>query len=281
MHISDRDLASAIADRLRDASARGTPLRLVGGDTKRFYGRAVPGETLDLLTARCGTRLADIETLLAAHGQRLGFDPPCHGVGTTIGGAIAAGLAGPSRQRHGAVRDHLQGVRMLTGDGRALRFGGEVLKNVAGYDVSRLMAGSLGILGVLLELSLRVLPQPAAELTLVFETGAASAFDHLGSWSGTSLPLAASTWVAGCLYARFEGTDATLAAVRRQQGGEVLADATSFWTSVRDHTHPFFAAAARADERRHFVFGVGKAGSAPRACWVAEASAGNIVIARS
>ena len=101
---------------------------------------------------------------------------------------------------------------MLTGDGRALRFGGEVLKNVAGYDVSRLMAGSLGILGVLLELSLRVLPQPAAELTLVFETGAASALDRFGSWSGTSLPLAASTWVAGCLYARFEGTDATLAA---------------------------------------------------------------------
>ena len=260
MHISDRDLGSAIADRLRDATAQDTPLRLAGGDTKRFYGRAVPGETLDLrdhagvvnydpaelvLTARCGTRLADIETLLAGHGQRLGFDPPRHGVGATIGGATAAGLAGPSRQRHGAVRDHLQGVRMLTGDGRALRFGGEVLKNVAGYDVSRLMAGSLGILGVLLELSLRVLPQPAAELTLVFETGAASARDRLGSWSGTSLPLAASTWVAGCLYARFEGTDTTLAAVRRQQGGEVLADATSFWSKVRDHTHPFFAAGAR------------------------------------
>ena len=258
--MSDHDLASSLAERLRDASARGTPLRLAGGDTKRFYGRPVTGETLDLrdhagvvnydpaelvLTVRCGTRLADIDTLLAANGQRLPFDPPRHGVDATIGGAIAAGLAGPSRPRQGAVRDHVQGVRLLTGDGRPMRFGGEVLKNVAGYDVARLMAGSLGILGVLLELSLRVLPRPMADLTLVFDVDGAAALDRVARWSGTSLPLVASTWVAGRLFARFEGTDATLAAVHRQEGGETLAHGASFWTSVRDQTHPFFAGATR------------------------------------
>jgi len=258
--MTDRDFSSAITDRLREASTRGTPLRLAGGDTKRFYGRAVPGETLDLrehagvvnydpaelvLTARCGTTLAEIDQLLAAHGQRLAFDPPCHGPGATIGGAIAAGLAGPPRPRHGAVRDHVQGIRLATGDGRALRFGGEVLKNVAGYDVSRLMAGSLGILGVLLELSLRVLPRPAAALTLVFEVDIATALDRLGTWASTSLPLCASTWAARHLYARFEGTEATLQAVHRRLGGEAIGEADSFWKSVRDQTHPFFAGTGR------------------------------------
>ena len=258
--MTGRDLTSELTDRLRDAASRGAALRLAGGDTKRFYGRQVEAERLDLrdhagvvnydpaelvLTVRCGTRLADIEPLLAERGQRLAFDPPRHGAEATIGGAIAAGLAGPSRLRHGAVRDHVQGVRLLTGDGRALRFGGEVLKNVAGYDVARLMAGSLGILGVLLELSLRVLPRPPSECTLVFELDAAGAFDRLDGWSGLALPMIASTWVDGRLYARFEGTEATLAGVHRQLGGEALAEDVPFWTSVRDQTHPFFAAAAR------------------------------------
>jgi glycolate oxidase FAD binding subunit len=254
------DLSSAIADRLREASARRTPLRLAGGDTKRFYGRAVVGESVDLrghagvvnydpaelvLTARCGTTLLEIDQLLAAQGQRFAFDPPRHSRGATIGGAIAAGLAGPPRPRHGAVRDHVQGVRIVTGDGRALRFGGEVLKNVAGYDVSRLMAGSLGILGVLLELSLRVLPRPAAELTLVFELDVAAALERLGTWASSSLPLCSSTWVAGRLYTRFEGTEATLQAVQQRLGGEPLGEAGSFWNSVRDQTHPFFASTGR------------------------------------
>jgi glycolate oxidase FAD binding subunit len=269
--MSGHDLAPAITDRLREASARGTPLRLAGGDTKRFYGRPVGGNTLALrdhagvvnydptelvLTARCGTRLSDIDTLLAMHGQRLAFDPPRHGADATIGGAIAAGLAGPSRPRHGAVRDHVLGVRVLTGDGRALRFGGEVMKNVAGYDVARLMTGSLGILGVLLELSLRVLPRPPAELTLVFEVDAEAALGWLDDAAHTSLPIIASTWVAGRLYARCEGTDATLAAAHRQLGGEPLVDGAAFWASVRDHTHPFFAGARRL-WRLHLPRGVG------------------------
>ena len=267
--MTDRDLTSAIIDRLRDASARRTAIRLAGGDTKRFYGRAVPGEMLELrehagvvnydpaelvLTARCGTTLAEIDELLAAHGQRLAFGPPRHGPGATLGGAVAAGLAGPRRPRHGAVRDHVQGVRVVTGDGRALRFGGEVLKNVAGYDVSRLMVGSLGILGVLLDISLRVLPRPAAELTLVFEVDLATALDRLGSWASSSLPLCASSWVAGRLCARFEGTEATLTAVWRRLGGEPLSEADTFWQSVRDHTHPFFAGTARL-WRLHFPAG--------------------------
>ncbi len=173
------------------------------------------------------------------------FDPPRYAVGATIGGAVAAGLAGPSRPRTGAVRDHVLGVRLLTGDGRHLRFGGEVMKNVAGFDVSRLMAGSLGILGVLLELSLRVLPMPLATITLVQEADAASALEQLETWSGTSLPMTASGWLRGCLYARFEGAAETVDQVRRQLGGEPHTDAAAFWASLRDQTHEFFASPAR------------------------------------
>ena len=167
------------------ARARGiacrTPLRIVGGDTKRFYGRPVAGETLALaghhgvlrydpaelvITARGGTLLAEIEALLARHGQRLPFEPPSFGSLATLGGTVAAGLAGPARVARGPVRDYVLGARLLTGDGRVLKFGGEVMKNVAGYDVSRLLAGSLGILGVLLDVSLKVLPVARSTRTL-------------------------------------------------------------------------------------------------------------------
>ena len=159
---------------MREASAAGTPLRIVGGDTRRWYGRPVDGAALDVgghigvinydpaelvLTVRAGTRLADVEALLQAHGQCLPFEPPRFGVASTIGGTIAAGLAGPARVARGPVRDYVLGARLLTGDGRVLRFGGEVMKNVAGYDVARLLAGSLGILGVILDVSLKVLPR--------------------------------------------------------------------------------------------------------------------------
>ena len=222
-----------LAGRLRDASARCLPLRLVGSDSKPFYGRPVDGEPLALsahagivkydpaelvLTARCGTRVAALESLLAAHGQRLAFDPPRHGPGTTFGGAVAAGLTGPARARWGALRDYVLGVRMLTGDGRPLRFGGEVIKNVAGYDLSRLLAGSLGILGVLLEVSVKVLPLPAAEATLCFEADASGALARLAEWSASTLPMTASAWVDGRLYLRLEATPATLDAVRRRLG---------------------------------------------------------------
>jgi glycolate oxidase FAD binding subunit len=258
--MADCDLTLTLADRLRTATLHGMALRLVGGDTKRFYGRPVHAEGLELhghrgivnydpaelvLTARCGTMLAEIEALLASNGQRLAFDPPQYGAGATIGGAIAAGLAGPGRARFGSARDYVLGVRMLAGDGRVLRFGGEVMKNVAGYDVSRLLAGSLGILGVLLEVSIKVLPRAPSELTLAFDHDQSAALETLTQWSGTALPVSAGAWADGRLYARFEGSEATLDAVARRLGGEPVEPAAAFWTGLRDQTPAFFSGSAR------------------------------------
>ena len=252
----DCDGTDALLAQVCDATARGTALRIVGGDTKRFYGRAIDGVPLAtrghtgilrhdpaelVLTARGGTPLAEVETQLAAHGQRLPFEPPHFGTDATLGGTVAAGLAGPVRAWAGPLRDYVLGARVLTGDGRVLRFGGEVMKNVAGYDVSRLMAGSLGALGVLLDVSLKVLPRAEAERTLVLEFDEAQALGHLASLARGALPLSASSWFDGQLCLRFEGSTATLDAVAARVGGEVLPDCGSFWASLREQTHPFFA----------------------------------------
>jgi glycolate oxidase FAD binding subunit len=251
------DASAALADQVRAASATGTPLRIVGGDSKRFYGRALAGEPLVtnghrgvlrydpaelVITARAGTPLAEIEALLARHGQRLPFEPPAFGAAATIGGAIAAGLAGPARAARGPVRDYVLGVTLLTGDGRILRFGGEVMKNVAGYDVSRLLAGSLGILGVLLEVSLKVLPVPAGSLTVRRRLDAPAAIELLASATQRGLPVSASFWCEGELQVRLEGSAAGLAVIAPEFGGEPVApaDAGALWHEVREQRHPFF-----------------------------------------
>ena len=181
---SDEDLSSALADRVLAAASRRTPLRIVGGDTKRFYGRQVDGERLDVsahrgvlsydpselvITARAGTPIIEIEALLAEHGQMLAFEPPIFGEASTLGGVVAAGLSGPRRPFAGAVRDFVLGVTVLDGRGDALRLGGTVFKNVAGFDGFRLMAGALGCLGVLLDVSLRVVPRAPTESHLCFQ----------------------------------------------------------------------------------------------------------------
>jgi glycolate oxidase FAD binding subunit len=254
------DAAEALADQVRAASATRIPLRIVGGDTKRFYGREVAGEMLGVgchrgvlrydpaelvLTARGGTPLAEVESLLARHGQRLPFEPPSFGATATIGGTIAAGLAGPARVAHGPVRDYVLGATLLTGDGRILRFGGEVMKNVAGYDVSRLLAGSLGILGVLLEVSLKVLPLPAGSLTLRRRIDAAAAIYLLVASTRRGLPVSASFWCDGELHLRLDGSAAGLAAIAPEFAGEPLATDTAqdFWRSVREQQHGFFNSA--------------------------------------
>ena len=252
----DRDDTAALVEQVRAATAARAPLRIVGGDTKYFYGRPVQGEPLGtrghrgilrhdpaelVLTARGGTPLAEVESQLAGCGQRLPFEPPHFGPDATLGGIVASGLAGPSRAWTGPLRDFVLGARVLTGDGRVLRFGGEVMKNVAGYDVARLMAGSLGILGVLLDVSLKVLPRPPAERTLAFEADEGTALARLAELSRAALPLTAGAWMDGRLCLRFEGSDATLDTVSVRLGGEVVTNGPQLWLSLREQTHPFFA----------------------------------------
>lgn len=241
---------------MRAAAAHKQPLRIRGGGTKDWYGQRLEGEVLDtrgyagivdyeptelVITARCGTPLAEIEAALAERQQMLAFEPPHFGEGATLGGAIAAGLAGPRRANSGGVRDFVLGARLLDGKGDVLSFGGQVMKNVAGYDVSRMLAGSLGTLGLLLEVSVKVLPKPFAETTLRFAIAEIEAIRKLNEWGGQPLPISASCWHDGVLSLRLSGAQAAVDAAVRMFGGETVDDCDRFWASVREQQHPFFA----------------------------------------
>ncbi|MFC0251336.1 glycolate oxidase subunit GlcE [Massilia consociata] len=245
-------------ERVRAAAADKTPLRIRGGGGKDWYGQRLEGEILDtrgysgvvdyeptelVITARCGTPLAEIEAVLAERNQMLAFEPPHFGTGATLGGTIAAGLSGPRRATSGAVRDFVLGARLLDGKGDVLSFGGQVMKNVAGYDVSRMLAGSLGTLGLLLEVSVKVLPRPFAETTLRLETGEIDAIRKLNEWGGQPLPLSGSCWHDGVLSLRLSGAQAAVDAAVRLIGGETVPDAGHFWAGLREQRHPFFAGA--------------------------------------
>lgn len=246
------------AERVRAAAAAGTPLCLRGGGSKAFYGGALAGEACDLdanrgvvayeptelvVTARGGTPLAELETMLAGEGQHLAFEPPHFGAGATAAGCVAAGLAGPRRANAGGVRDFVLGVKLLDGRGEVLRFGGQVMKNVAGYDVSRLVAGSLGTLGIVLEVSLKVLPRPPAEATLRFELDEAAAIRRVNEWGGQPLPVSASLWRDGVLHLRLSGAGAAVGAAVSRLGGDRVADAQAdaLWSATREQTSPAFA----------------------------------------
>ena len=252
-----------IVDRVHAAAASQTPLRIRGGGTKDFHGLALHGEVLDtrplngivsyepselVVTVRAGTPLAELEAALAEQGQCLPFEPPRFGPGATVGGMVAAGLSGPARASVGAVRDYLLGVVLLNGRAELLTFGGQVMKNVAGYDVSRLMAGAWGTLGLLTEVSLKVLPVAPAEATLRFECSQADALRRLHTWGGQPLPLNASCWVedagVGQLYVRLRGAVAAVDAACRSMGGTRLDNASVApdWRACRDQTLPWFTA---------------------------------------
>ncbi|WP_288379159.1 glycolate oxidase subunit GlcE [uncultured Massilia sp.] len=242
-------------ERVRAAASDKTLLRIRGGGTKDWYGQRLEGEILDtrgysgivdyeptelVITARCGTPLAEIEALLAEQNQMLAFEPPHFGPDATIGGTIAAGLAGPRRANSGGVRDFVLGAKLLDGKGDVLRFGGQVMKNVAGYDVARLLAGSLGTLGLLLEVSVKVLPRPFAETTLRLEIGELDAIRKLNEWGGQPLPVSASCWHNGQLCLRLSGAQAAVDAALRLIGGEIVPNCWRFWASIREQQHPFF-----------------------------------------
>jgi glycolate oxidase FAD binding subunit len=239
------------------ATAGKTPLRIRGGGTKDWYGQSLQGEILDtreyagivayeptelVIVARCGTPLAEIEAALDERNQMLAFEPPHFGPGSTIGGVIAAGLSGPRRQAVGAARDFVLGATLLDGKGDVLRFGGQVMKNVAGYDVSRMLVGSLGVLGLVVDVSLKVLPKPFMETTLRFELGEKEAIERLNAWGGQPLPISASAWHGGVLIVRLSGAVAAVKAAVQKMGGEEETQAAVFWNELRDHNNEFFSA---------------------------------------
>jgi glycolate oxidase FAD binding subunit len=249
------DALAGIAHAVREAASARRPLRFRGGGTKDFLAQSLAGDVLDtrgyagivdydptelVVTARCGTPLALLDATLRASGQWLACDPPRFGADATVGGMVAAGLAGPRRLAGGSVRDLVLGARMMNAEGEVLTFGGQVMKNVAGYDVSRLLAGSWGTLGLVLEVSLKALPLPPADRTLRFEMPEDKAISQLNQWGGRPLPIVATAWMAGELVVRLSGAQAAVEAAVARLGGEPVADADAFWTGIREHTDPFF-----------------------------------------
>ena len=245
-----------LRERVREAAARSQPLHIRAGGTKDFYGNPTRGEPLDprdcsgivdyaptelVVTVRGGTPLAELEAALDEHQQVLPFEPPHFGPGATVGGAIAAGLAGPRRVAAGPVRDFILGASMIDGRGEVLSFGGRVMKNVAGYDMARALAGSLGTLGVLVDVSLKVLPRPVTERTLAFDVDEATAIKQMNEWGGQPLPISASAWVDGELRIRLSGARAAIEAAQSRLGGRAVDDAASWWSDLREQRHPFFA----------------------------------------
>ncbi|MCB1960817.1 MAG: glycolate oxidase subunit GlcE [Rhodocyclaceae bacterium] len=251
------DMQQTWVERIRAAVETSTPLRIRGGGSKDFYGQRCDGAVLDtrehrgiinyeptelVITVRAGTPLAELEAALADKGQMLGFEPPHFGAGATVGGCVAAGLSGPRRVAAGAVRDFVLGVTLIDGRGEVQHFGGEVMKNVAGYDVARLMAGSLGTLGVMLDVSLKVLPVPVAEATLRFEADEQTALERFNAWAAQPLPISATCWSAGALCVRLSGAAAAVEAAVQRLGGDRLepAAATAHWAGMREQRNGFF-----------------------------------------
>ena len=249
-----------LTEQVRAARADKTPLNITGGNTKAFYGEAPRGQTLDVralrgissyepselvVTVRAGTPLAELEAVLAEQGQCLAFEPPRFGPTSTVGGMVSAGLAGPSRAAAGGVRDHVLGATLLNGRGELMSFGGQVMKNVAGYDVSRLLVGAMGVLGLVCELSLKVLPLATASATLRFELDEEEALRRLNTWGGQPLPVNASAWWNGMLVLRLSGAAAAVQSAVARLGGELVdpALAASFWAGLRDHRDEFFTSA--------------------------------------
>ena len=259
MDIPMQATLSELRERIKAAHDKRQPLRLRGSGTKDFYAETshTEHELVDLrtyagivdyepselfITARCGTPLKEIETTLAKNNQFLAFEPPTFGGDPTIGGVIAAGLSGPRRMYAGAARDFVLGATLLNGQGEILRFGGQVMKNVAGFDVSRLLCGSLGILGVITEVSLKVLPKPRVEQTIRFALSAEKAVEAFNRWSSQPLPISGAGWWEGSARVRLSGSASAVRAARERMGGDLVnpSMADEWWNSLRHHTHSIF-----------------------------------------
>jgi glycolate oxidase FAD binding subunit len=242
-----------LLEQVNQALANATPLRIQGANTKAFLGRVTAGEILDtrshrgivsydptelVVTVRCGTPLAELAQVLDAAQQMLPCEPPSFGDDATVGGMIACGLSGPRRPWSGSVRDFVLGTRVITGLGKHLRFGGEVMKNVAGYDLSRLMAGSYGVLGLVTEVSLKVLPKPRQALSISLQMNAEHALLRLAEWGQQPLPISAACHDGERLHLRLEGGEGSVAAAHDRLGGELLDAA--YWADLNEQRLAFF-----------------------------------------
>lgn len=242
-------------ERIATATANKSPLRIKGNGTKDWYGQSLQGEVLDttaysgiiaydptelVITARSGTSLREIGKALSEKNQMLAFEPPRFDGLATIGGIVASGLSGPRRQAVGAVRDFVLGAVLMDGKADVLHFGGQVMKNVAGYDVSRLLTGSMGTLGLILEVSIKVLPRPVAQQSLQFAMTQEQALHQLNVWGGQPLPLSASCWHNGLLAIRLSGAQAAVDAAIKKMGGDALPEPEKFWDRLREQEHAFF-----------------------------------------
>ena len=253
--MTDNDHTREIQENIRAAAATGAALFVHGGNTKAFYGRAITGKSLDVrahrgiisyeptelvISARAGTPLIELEAVLNERGQMLPFEPPHFGEAATLGGAVSCGLSGPARPYAGSARDFVLGVACVNGQAERLSFGGQVMKNVAGYDISRLMVGAMGTLGVLLEISLKVLPRPAHETTLALPMDAASAISTMNAWTGQPLPVSASCYDGEVLRVRLSGSESGVRSAQQKIGGEQVQEGHAFWSDLREQTLPFF-----------------------------------------
>ncbi len=254
--MADNDLTQDLQDQVKAAYESGTALAIVGGGTKQTWLGEYAGQAIHtaghrgivsyaptelVITARAGAPLAEIHAALAEHDQTLAFEPPSYGSATTLGGVIACNHSGPRRPFAGAARDFVLGVRMINGTGEVLRFGGEVMKNVAGYDISRAMAGSFGTLGIMLDVSLKVLPRPPAQVTVAREQRAADAVQLMNRWAGESYPISAAAYDGERVLIRLEGAESAVRAAQKQLGGENVSDATVLWQSLGNQSHGFFS----------------------------------------
>lgn len=252
------DISEKLKEQILQARQSGQKLNIEGGGTKAFMGRAADPEadTLKLsehtgiveyhpveliLTARAGTPLTEIEATLAEEGQCLHFEPPRFGEGSTLGGTLACNLSGPARPWSGSVRDQVLGIRLLNGKGEHLRFGGQVMKNVAGYDVSRLQAGAMGTLGAITEISLKVMPKPAMTLTLVQDMAMDEVIQYMNSRAKEPKPITGAAWVDGKVYLRLAGAKSAVEATAEKWSGEVMEQGDQFWQQLQHMQHEFFA----------------------------------------
>jgi glycolate oxidase FAD binding subunit len=253
--ITDSDVTEHLQQQVKEAISSREPLYIHGGNSKLFYGNEVDAKPLNIslhtgvisyeptelcITVRAGTRLSEINALLSKNQQILPFEPPMYTENTTIGGAIATGISGPRRAYTGSVRDAILGVQIINGYGEVFNFGGQVMKNVAGYDLSRLMVRSQGTLGVILSVSLRLLPKPKQDISLSFETSATDAIKYFQELRIQQLPITATAWHDNQAYIRLSASEKIINSCQAKLDLEQLEESESLWQDIRDHKHAFF-----------------------------------------